>query len=88
MSIYLKSAAAGCILACALVCGGAARADSGAPSEEFVAAMQRLRLQQPDATDSAALKAYPIYEYLVAARLRRDLERFADERVDTGLHLK
>jgi soluble lytic murein transglycosylase len=40
-----------------------------------MAAMQRARMNV-DATqppDSAALKAYPIYDYLVAARLRRDL---------------
>ena len=83
MSIYLKSAVAGCILACAPLFGGAARADSDTASQEFVAAMQRLKLHQPDAADSAALKAYPIYDYLVAARLRRDLDRSADERLDT-----
>jgi soluble lytic murein transglycosylase len=37
--------------------------------------MQRVRLnvEAPDPPDSAALKAYPIYDYLAAARLRRDL---------------
>src|SRR5665213_2237191 len=39
----------------------------------FVAAMQRVSLHQPDMADSPALKAYAIYDYLVAARLRRDL---------------
>jgi soluble lytic murein transglycosylase len=49
-------------------------AASGARAE-FMAAMQRvqLNLDSPAAPDSAALKAYPIYDYLVAARLRRDL---------------
>jgi soluble lytic murein transglycosylase len=47
---------------------------SGAAAE-FMAAMQRVRmnLEAPEPSDSAALKAYPIYDYLVAARLRRDL---------------
>jgi soluble lytic murein transglycosylase len=49
-------------------------AASGAAAE-FMAAMQRVRmnLEAPETSDSAALKAYPIYDYLVAARLRRDL---------------
>jgi soluble lytic murein transglycosylase len=41
--------------------------------EEFVLAMQRARMNLPEPPDSAALKAYPIYDYLVAARLSRDL---------------
>src|SRR5271167_2496213 len=48
-------------------------ADSQAAGQEFVAAMQRVRLRQPDSADSPALKSYAIYDYLVAARLRRDL---------------
>ena len=40
-----------------------------------MAAMERTRtnLNAPEPPDSAGLKAYPIYDYLVAARLRRDL---------------
>jgi soluble lytic murein transglycosylase len=40
-----------------------------------MAAMERTRtnLNTPEPPDSAGLKAYPIYDYLVAARLRRDL---------------
>jgi soluble lytic murein transglycosylase len=41
--------------------------------EEFMLAMQRARMNLPEPPDSAALKAYPIYDYLVAARLSRDL---------------
>jgi soluble lytic murein transglycosylase len=82
MSLYVKSAAAGCFLACALAFAGAAGADSDAAAQEFVAAMDRLKLHQPDAADSPSLKAYLIYDYLVAARLRRDLASFADERLD------
>ncbi len=82
MSIYAKFFAAGCILACALACGDTARAATEAATQEFVAAMQRLKQHQPDAADSALLKAFPIYDYLVAARLKRDLSGFADESLD------
>jgi soluble lytic murein transglycosylase len=40
---------------------------------DFVAAMQRARSNLPEPPDPPALRAYPIYDYLVAARLRRDL---------------
>lgn len=49
---------------------------------EFMAAMQRVRMNLPEPPDSAALKAYPIYAYLVAARLRRDLTDMASEELD------
>ena len=57
-------------------------ADS-AVRQEFVAAMQRVRLHAPDAPDSSALKGYAIYDYLVAARLRRDLPVSPTEELDT-----
>src|ERR1700728_4780131 len=47
--------------------------------DEFVAAMQRIRLHQPDLPDSPALESYAIHDYLVAARLRRDLGLKSDE---------
>jgi len=46
---------------------------------EFMAAMQRIRLHQPDLPDSPALESYAIHDYLVAARLRRDLALKSDE---------
>lgn len=51
--------------------------------QEFVAAMQRVRLHVPDSPDSPALEAYAIYDYLVAARLRRDLQANPGEDLDT-----
>jgi len=45
--------------------------------------MERVRLNLPEPPDSAALKAYPIYEYLLAARLRRDLALQPSEALDT-----
>jgi len=50
--------------------------------EEFIAAMQRVRMNLPEPPDSPTLKNYPIYDYLVAARLRRDLISTPDDAVD------
>jgi soluble lytic murein transglycosylase len=52
---------------------------------EFVAAMQRIRLHTPDTPDSPALQSYAIYDYLIAARLRRDLAQRADETLDATI---
>lgn len=64
-------------------------AQPAAPSDpvrnEFVAAMQRIRTHQPDIPDSAALQKYAIHDYLVAARLRRDLSAGADDNLDTAI---
>jgi soluble lytic murein transglycosylase len=53
--------------------------------DEFVAAMQRIRLHQADVPDSPALEQYAIHDYLVAARLRRDLSLGADENLDAAI---
>jgi soluble lytic murein transglycosylase len=53
--------------------------------QEFVAAMQRVRLHAPEPQDSPALQAYVIHDYLVAARLRRDLELKPGEDVDAAV---
>jgi soluble lytic murein transglycosylase len=50
-----------------------------------MAAMQRVRMSLPEAPDSAALKAYPIYDYLLAARLRRDLGLTPSEELDASI---
>jgi len=60
-------------------------ADSQKVCKEFTAALQRVRLRQPDAADSPALKSYAIYDYLVAARLRRDLVLRPGETLDTSV---
>jgi soluble lytic murein transglycosylase len=59
--------------------------DPAAARQDFVAAMQRLRLHQPDQADSPALMAYAIYDYLVAARLRRDLAQNPNENLDATI---
>ena len=64
-------------------------ADDQAPpspsAAEFMAAMQRVRMNLPEPPDSAALKTYPIYDYLVAARLRRQLGIVPSEELDTTI---
>jgi soluble lytic murein transglycosylase len=53
--------------------------------DEFVAAMQRIRSHQADTPDSPQLERYAIYDYLVAARLRRDLNSNPDEKLDAAI---
>ncbi|MEP6548190.1 MAG: transglycosylase SLT domain-containing protein [Gammaproteobacteria bacterium] len=65
--------------------GAAAPAPSEDTRKAFVAAMQRVRQNLPDTPDSAALDAYVIHDYLVAARLRRDLTQRPDESVDSAI---
>jgi peptidoglycan lytic transglycosylase len=60
-------------------------ADAESVRQEFVAAMQRVRLRQPELADSPALESYAIHDYLVAARLRRDLGMRPDENVDAAI---
>jgi soluble lytic murein transglycosylase len=56
-----------------------------AARDDFVAAMQKIRMHQPDAADSPALKAYAIYDYILAARLRRDLLLSPSEDLDASI---
>jgi soluble lytic murein transglycosylase len=60
-------------------------ANNQAARQEFVAAMERVRQHQPDTADSAALKSYAVYDYLVAARLRRDLTLRPGESLDATI---
>jgi soluble lytic murein transglycosylase len=56
-----------------------------AARQEFLAAMQRVRQHGSEPADSPALMADPIYDYLVAARLRRDLDSKASEELDSAI---
>jgi soluble lytic murein transglycosylase len=56
--------------------------DRSALAEAFVAALRRVRLNQAEPPDPAALQAYPIYDYLVAARLRRDVSQQPSAELD------
>jgi soluble lytic murein transglycosylase len=58
---------------------------SEAAQQDFVAAMQRIQLGLPDTPDPPSLQAYAIYDYLVAARLRRDLTGRPDENLDATI---
>jgi len=63
---------------------------AAAPSEDavraqFMAAMQRVHQRTPEQPDSSALQAYVIYDYLIAARLRRDLDLKPGEDLDAAI---
>jgi soluble lytic murein transglycosylase len=70
--------------ACGPVPASSADADDTV-RQEFVAAMQRVRLHQADQADSSGLQGYAIYDYLVAARLRRDLSLAPDDKLDDAV---
>ncbi|MDE2306340.1 MAG: lytic transglycosylase domain-containing protein [Gammaproteobacteria bacterium] len=71
-----------CALA-ALGLGTHVRADELARGRaEFRAAMLRVAGSAADHRDPASLRRYPLYGYLVAARLQRDLASHADEALD------
>ena len=75
-----------CMPAPAFCVSPGAGGDAGdAARQEFVGAMQRVRLHQPDLPDSPALQSYAIYDYLTAARLRRDLSAAPDEKLDAAI---
>jgi soluble lytic murein transglycosylase len=63
----------------------AAGTGEDATRPEFMAAMQRVRQRTPEQPDSPALQAYVIYDYLVAARFRRDLDLKPGEDLDTAI---
>lgn len=52
---------------------------------QFLAAMDRVEYGAPDAPDSPALVRYPLYEYLVAARLQRDLAAAPGRAIDARI---
>jgi soluble lytic murein transglycosylase len=87
MSMYRKLLfAAGLLSMLSLVARGTeSPPDPPAARQEFIAAMQRVRLHQPDQADSPALKAFVIYDYLLSARLRRDLAQNPNENLDATI---
>jgi len=54
---------------------------------EFTSAMQRVRQRLPEPPDSPALQSFIIHDYLIAARLRRDLSVNATADLDTTIDL-
>src|ERR1700722_11498988 len=62
-----------------------AAADPDLNRQAFVTAMQRIRLNLPEPPDSPALQAYAIHDYLVAARLRRDLSKQPADAMDAAI---
>lgn len=92
LSVLLRHVAAPCVAApflAAWALGNSAPAAPPAPAQpveaEFVAALQRVRMNAPEPPDSGALKAYAIYDYLLAARMRRDLAFAPAEQLDTSI---
>jgi soluble lytic murein transglycosylase len=71
-----------------LLLGGksAPKFNEAAVQAEFKAAIQRIRQHEPDQPDSAALKSYVIYDYLLVARFRRDLEQAPSDDLDTAIN--
>ena len=72
------------LLVLALFLSRAQAADSPA-GQEFLAAMQHVRQRAPDVADSPALESYVLHDYLVAARLRRDLAADPDDELDSRI---
>ena len=64
---------------------GDTASDADVGRRDFIAAMQRLRQHLPDLPDSPQLQSYAIYDYLVAARLRRDLAAGANADLDARI---
>lgn len=62
------------------------RINEEAVKSEFKAAIQRIRQHQPDQQDSAALRAYVIYDYLTVARFRRDLDQKPSDELDAAIN--
>ncbi|HEY2677864.1 MAG TPA: transglycosylase SLT domain-containing protein [Steroidobacteraceae bacterium] len=86
MSTHRKSALSlALLLSAGCLAHASPLADSAAGRQDFIAAMQRIRMHQPDTPDSPALEAYAIHDYLVVARLRRDLLLGADESLDSNI---
>jgi len=70
----------------ALLCGHPApAADADSVRQAFVAAMQRVRQNLPDTPDSPELDSYVIHDYLLAARMRRDLAKTPDDALDAPI---
>src|SRR2546430_526826 len=68
-----------------VVATGQAASSAQDVQAEFMAAMQRVRQRAPEPPDTPTLRAYVIYDYLVAARFRRDLDLKPGEELDTEI---
>ncbi|MGA8707440.1 MAG: transglycosylase SLT domain-containing protein [Steroidobacteraceae bacterium] len=59
--------------------------DQVAVRQEFMTAMQRARQPEDQVTDPAELQAYVLYDYLLAARLQRDLDLKPSDETDAAI---
>lgn len=78
-------AVAATLLAADAPLASTAAADQVTVRQEFLAALQRARLPEEQATDPAELQTYVLYDYLLAARLRRDLDLKTDDEPDAAI---
>ena len=85
MSTYRNAVLSAVLLSVSLFRGDPSLADTAEARRDFVTAMQRMRLHDPDLADSPSLQSYAIYDYLVAARLRRDLISKPEGSLDTAI---
>ena len=89
LTLLASAALVGAALVVAMQVMAAQSAErAGQPADgrqEFLAAMQRVRTRAQEPPDSPVLKEYPIYDYLLAARLRRDLDAAPGESLDTAI---
>jgi hypothetical protein len=53
----------------------------------FIGAMRSVQLRVSESADPPKLHEYPLYDYLLAARLRRDLQESPDENIDTAIDI-
>jgi len=84
MISYARFLLPAALLLCASMSRDAAVAASR-PAAEFIAAMKRVAQHLPEPPDSPELRAYVIYDYLVAARLRRNLARTSGDELDGAI---
>src|SRR5579871_2231133 len=64
---------------------GPAPVESSAARDEFTAAIRRVSQRAAEPEDSESLRRYVIYDYLLAARLDRDLQLKPGEDLDTRI---
>jgi soluble lytic murein transglycosylase len=86
LAVTIKLRACAALWCVAWFATAAAQAPAPPPAaQEFIAAMQRVLKHLPEPADSPALEAYVIHDYLVAARLRRDLGVIPGEQLDAAI---
>jgi soluble lytic murein transglycosylase len=84
---FLRQTALCLLVACCCISGadsrdGTANPPAASAQQEFMAAMRHVRRGGPEPPDPPELRAYVIYDYLIAARLRRELAQDSGDALD------